>query len=258
MISFDGVDITFSNMGLFDTDKPWTHPKRIIDSYELIYCLEGSFYIIENNNTYLIKEGTLLFLYPDLQHVGFRQTTTPTKFYWLHFHCNGFEKLRLQKKYSTTFNNINEHIFRELSSLQAQAHNQTLLDIKLTELLIKLSTPIEVTYSKLFTEIKEYIRVNAGKSLTPQEIADKFKYSSGYLSRLFTKTIGIPLKNYIIEQRLSFIKSLLLNSNYSIKEVSDICDFWHENNFVKFFKYHTGITPSEYRNQHASVHINNH
>ncbi|MDD7700214.1 MAG: helix-turn-helix domain-containing protein [Eubacteriales bacterium] len=58
--------------------------------------------------------------------------------------------------------------------------------------------------------------------------------------------------------RLSCIQGLLLNTDYSLKAISGMCGFEDENAFVKFFKYHEGLTPTKYRNRYFRTHRNNH
>ena len=258
MISFDSIAVNFSNMGLFYTDQPWIHPKRIINTYELIYCIEGSFQIIENEINYHLEPGSLLILYPHMMHAGVRKTDKLVKFYWLHFYCNDFEKLNLKKQYKINETEIDSFIFNELNSLQTQEGKKLLQDVKLLEILLKMGYKQQQDSRKIFNDIKEYIRLNANKSINVESIAESFHYSAGHLSRIFKKTIGLPLRNYIINTRIHYIKNLLLNSGASIKEISALCDFYDENIFVKFFKHNTGITPTQYRNKHGNAHTNNH
>ncbi len=266
MISFNGIELDFSNMGMFSTESTWIHPKRVIDSYEMIYCLEGSFYIKEGDIIYYIEPGTLFFLHPNIQHMGYRKTNTRIKFYWLHFHCENFSKLKLNKKYSAKEIRNCEYLFQEINNLQGQElntpeavqNNHLLLDIKTLEIMLKLQSMQNLAGNKRMLEIIEYIRINSNTNLRVSDVAERFKYSEGYLSRMFTKTLGVPLRNYIITARVNYIKSLLSTSIYSIKEIAELCGFWHENNFVKFFKYNTKMTPTEYRNLNGKTHQNNH
>ena len=87
-------------MGLFKTNSDWIHPTRIIDSYEIIYVLEVSFDIIEEDISYHLEPHNLLILSPHIQHRGFKKTNQPINFFWLHFYCENFNSLELQKLYA--------------------------------------------------------------------------------------------------------------------------------------------------------------
>lgn len=255
MISFDGINIAFSNMGLFSTSEPWSHPARTIDSYEIIYVIEGDFYIKESDTIYHLESGKTFILYPNVKHCGIRKSQGEVKFYWLHFYCDNFPKLHIKKIYSKNELLNNEYLFREIINIQ-QSENKTLADIKLAELLVRISEAGTTEQTKIISEIEEYIRVNSDEKISVSDIASVFKYNKDYLSRLFIKKKGVTLQNFIIRKRIDYIKVFLLNTNFSIKEIAIKCNFSHENNFVKFFKYNTKMTPSEYRNRHNNLHMN--
>ena len=58
--------------------------------------------------------------------------------------------------------------------------------------------------------------------------------------------------------RMEHIKSLMLYDNLSLKVVSDRSGFTDYKYFLKFFKYHEKITPTEFYKQYAKIHINSH
>ena len=255
MIYFDNIRLKFSNMGLFNTNEPWIHPKRIINSYEIIYVLNGNFKIVENDATYSLKTNDILFLSPNVIHYGTEKTSGEIKFFWLHFYCDNFADLQLKKYYANEKNN-NHYIFRELMHLQQTASNHTLTTLKLAELLLKLQNNDADSQTKLISEIKEYIRINTDKKLTVKNISTQFGYNKDYLAKSFSKKVGISLQEYIIQERIRYIKTYLLNTNFSIKEIAAACNFEDENTLIKFFKYNTNTTPTKYRNSHNNLHMN--
>lgn len=257
MISFDGIDLAFSNMGLFVTEQPWMHPTRVIDSYELIYVVNGNFHIKENDVVYYLQPKTALFLHPNILHSGTMRSIGEVKFYWVHFYCNNINALRLPKIFSSNEIDNNLYLFQELMT-QQQLNNKLLCDIKLVELLTKISTRANNRYPKPLPEIIEYIRINANKNLSVDIVSSTFRYNSDYLSKLFKKSVGISLHSFINQTKIKLIKSYLLNTNLSIKELSRQCGFEDENHFVKFFKYHIGTSPTNYRSKHNVMHLNNH
>ena len=42
--------ITYVSSGKFVSAEEWIHPRRIIDSYEIIYVVEGCIYIQQDNS----------------------------------------------------------------------------------------------------------------------------------------------------------------------------------------------------------------
>lgn len=244
-------------MGLFTTRNAWLHPTRIIDSYELIYVVDGHFDMVENDVIYHLQPQSIFFLSPNRKHSGVTKTCGSIKFYWLHFYCDPFDDLNLKKLYLNTDLNKESYLFQEIMSAQ-YSNNKLLCDVKLAELLIKLTMFNNNQYPKVVHELMEYIRLHADKNLPVSEICTHFGYSSDHCSKLFRRSIGMNLHSFITKERIKHIKNLLLNTTLSIKEISDSANFEDENLFVKFFKYQTGMSPTQYRNTHNGLHMNNH
>ena len=69
MITLDNkVNLTFSNMGLFDTESPWTHPVITIDSFELIFVTEGTVSLYEGEKIFELNKGEMILLFPGVEH----------------------------------------------------------------------------------------------------------------------------------------------------------------------------------------------
>ena len=58
---------------------------------------------------------------------------------------------------------------------------------------------------------------------------------------------GRSAKDWIIEYSILEIKALLKDSNLGIKEVASRTSFQSNSVMTRFFREHTGMTPSEYR-----------
>ena len=242
-------------MGLFSTKDAWIHPTRMIDTYELIYVLKGDFYMQEGDKTYHLQPNKIFFLSPNVRHGGVEKTQGEVKFYWLHFYCDRFEELGLEKLSSDEVVEREQSVFRELMHAWLLGQRD-LCDIKLAEILFKMRSAKQQEFSKTVSELIEFIRMNVKNKLTVSQIAEEFGYNKDYCSRLFKRSMGVSLQEYINKVRMRYIKAHLLNTNDSIKEVAEIYHFEDENAFIKFFKYHGNQTPTEYRRRHNKVHMN--
>jgi AraC-like DNA-binding protein len=78
--------------------------------------------------------------------------------------------------------------------------------------------------------------------------AEKLCLTPKYLSKLVKMTSGSSAPDWIDAYVILEAKNLLKNSNISIKEIVYMLNFPNQSVFYKFFKAHTGMTPSEYRN----------
>lgn len=253
MISIDGNNLSFVHMGLFDRTGEWIHPTVTIDTYELIFVLDGVVEIFEGTEKYIINKGQMILLYPNVEHGGIRQSLGHTSFYWLHFNTNNINSFGISKISEPDSIRMVKN-FREIMQFN-QAGNRVLAEITLARLLIDRSDRIE-RKSKIAHEISEYIRINSYRNITVEELSSKFGYDGDHISRILKSEFGINAKTMIVDKRISYIESLLINTNDTIKEISRKCGFEDENLFLKFFKYHEGKTPTQYRDEYFRVHMN--
>ena len=82
---------------------------------------------------------------------------------------------------------------------------------------------------------------------TVQYFADKVCLSPNYFGDLVKKETGKTAKEYIQLKMMDMAKEILHDSNKSITQVAYELGFQYPQHFVRFFKKHIGITPSEYR-----------
>ena len=114
--------------------------------------------------------------------------------------------------------------------------------------LLEIIDTHNVEHSPLCTEILECVRENyADIAMTNESIADKLSYHPYYVNRIFKREMGISLRSYIIDYRLSVAKKLLTLENDSISEIAYRAGFSSSSYFVKTFKERVGMTPRAYR-----------
>ncbi len=253
MIQVDtSLELRFFNMGLFATDAPWSHPVIAVNSYEIIYVLEGEVRIYEGETPYCLRAGDMILLDPETEHGGYGgKTIGRTSFYWLHFQTKditAWHPVKVQKPPQDTE--------RELRALMHDAQtDRRMAELRLCLLLLGLSKGREYRNRQVY-ETEEYLRLHANEPLTVVAVAERFGYSPDHLSRLYKKEFGWDLKTGITRQRLAFMEARLANTNDPLTNLAEQCGFPDENAFVKFFKYHAGISPTTYRNRFFRIHRN--
>ncbi len=102
--------------------------------------------------------------------------------------------------------------------------------------------------SILFKDIDRYVITNF-RTVSVNELASYFRYSSDYLSKLCFQQTGLPLSKYIISIRMKEALELILSTNNPIEEIADAVGYNNLGFFYKKFKeiYHT--TPHKLRSQ---------
>jgi two-component system response regulator YesN len=85
------------------------------------------------------------------------------------------------------------------------------------------------------------------KDFTIQAMAEDVNLTETYLCAFFKKQVGKTIKSYINELKLERSKELLGNLQMKLFEIALRLGFADANYFTTFFKKHTGMTPTEYR-----------
>lgn len=99
----------------------------------------------------------------------------------------------------------------------------------------------------------DYMQRNLHKKLAISELASKAALSYVQFLRRFHAYTGMAPSDYINAMRLRKAKSLLLETDFLIKDISDICGFKDEFYFSKFIKKQTGMSPSLLRKTRVNL-----
>lgn len=82
---------------------------------------------------------------------------------------------------------------------------------------------------------------------TVADLCKKLNYSRIHLNRLFKKDFGCTPHEYLIQTKLRYASSLLINSEMSISEIAMKVGFSNASQFNADFKKEFGVTPGAYR-----------
>lgn len=259
MLTFEDGYITYEKIGKFTLKNEWTHPRRIIESSELIVVISGTLYIGEDGTDYVLGENDAIILDSGRVHYGTRPTSEPLSFYWLHFRTDipaPFKTLVGAEMHDVKyFLKKLLHISNTKGTSTEEIEALTLLILKEAQrryLAAKDSPPAIIGL------VKEYVRNSiSSPRCCISSVAEEFGYNRDYLGKLFFRHCGESLKDYIAKSRIAFAENLLLTTNMSIKELASELGYGDENAFVKFFKYHKRISPTSFRNLYFNTHVNN-
>jgi YesN/AraC family two-component response regulator len=100
--------------------------------------------------------------------------------------------------------------------------------------------------------IQKYIEDNYNENITLNKLSRLFYTDMYYLSHQFRKLTGFTFKEYLILQRISRAKDLLLYTSDDITQVGLNSGFNCVNHFIRMFKKTQGITPLQYRKKHQN------
>ena len=235
--------------GKFISHGMWIHPDRVIDSYEMILVTKGEVYISENGTDYPLKKDEILILRPHLHHFGYR-ASEHTEFFWLHWYSEtdllpDFKHRRIENPYNICL------YMRQLLDARVTQKTSEGIDCLTRLILLELYANSKPPVSHHIAEkIADWIRANSYAPLTEKQIAEHFGYNADYLNRLFKSNYSKSIKQYIDEKRMEHIKRLMLSDELPLKEIASRSGFTEYKYFLKFFKYHEAITPTEFYRQY--------
>lgn len=247
--------------GLFISDGEWIHPTRVINSYELIFVMQGTLRIAEEGKEYTVEENQALFLCPGVEHRGLVPTQEKISFYWIHFVFPDTAPPVISSPHAAVLSDSNMRILlKQLlhycnTPEYPPACQAYLLRLAIMEVLLSRDQSNKKG-NKLIKEIQEWIRVHYDKPITLEDIEQRFGYNRDYLTRLFKKSCRMGIKKYIDTVKMNKAKAFILSGEYPLKAIPPMLGIDDYNLFLKMFKYHEGITPRQYRETYTNIHTN--
>ncbi len=115
------------------------------------------------------------------------------------------------------------------------------------KLLLKEYSNIQSDYDPLIENIRNYIEEFLHHDISVSQISLIFNYSEKYIGKLFKRSMGISIREYICERRLDKAYSLLENSNMSVAKTASLVGFNSVTYFSKKFKERFLKAPSDCR-----------
>lgn len=151
----------------------------------------------------------------------------------------------------------------ETSFTVEDAYAQQLEKTETEEEVDKLAREAEFYYTSLVAKLrqakrdddltarcKNYIQQHIQEPLRLSTIANDFNLSTDYLSAHFSQITGIPLKEYILQEKIRQAADMLRYTDEPINIISSYLSFSSQSHFGSVFQKYTGLTPKKYRNKY--------
>lgn len=119
---------------------------------------------------------------------------------------------------------------------------EKLVDVKLME-----TVQEEKTYSAQVREALQFVDSHLGEAITMREVAEHIHTNASYFSVLFKEQTGLTFSDYLTRRRIQRAKELLTNTQLSIADIAEQVGYQTAKYFVKVFRSHENLSPSQYR-----------
>jgi two-component system response regulator YesN len=107
----------------------------------------------------------------------------------------------------------------------------------------------EAPYLKISNEVIRIIQSEYDRELTLEECASRLNYHSSYIRRALKKSMNINFSDYLLTYRMDIAKKWLAETEMKIADMSQKLQYNNPQNFIRYFKKVTGITPGKYREE---------
>ncbi len=252
---------------------------------EMVYMREGTGLIDSDGKSYVLEEGDMILFHPECVHAIYTATNFPLKYEVLKFDVNKLytensyaPKLRVilgsanKDSSAPTFFKAEElkgipvtEIFEECrKELEQKDYGYDIVvHNKICYLLVNLiriwrekgfDTDVAVTTATdadSIHSITAYIDSHAGEAIRVEDLAEMCNMSYSYFAKNFKQYYGRSCKEYIEFIRICKAEDMLLFTDFDLNYISQETGFSDSSHLIKIFKKWKGITPKQFKLQHA-------
>jgi len=253
------LSISALNGGLFISRGQGSHPKRVIDSYEIIFVVRGELEIYEQKRKFKILPDERLLLYPGREHGGLARYPENLSFFWIHFRMKGdaddfiqHAKIRRPEKLTAW---LRLFLDEQEEDLPDRVQMNLLMNLVWTEC-CKTGEIKDSCAKALATEARNHITTSFASDISSSSIAHALRCNADHLGRVYNRSFNTTMTEDINSARLNYAKNLLLSGKMRIEEIMDASGFNDPAYFRRAFRKKFNMTPGRFRKVCACYHVN--
>lgn len=221
------------------------------------FIIEGEGIVYVDNTPYYPRKGDIYILPPGHNQLYYSSPVNPWKKIWMNvygplcdvlipfYHLESTVLIHNLDLYPLFFKFLQTCRQREAQT------NEIFLQASYIfhEILSRISThlyTIPQSHHPVAIKIRDYIDKNIYNKFSLKELSKIACLSPSQLNRIFKKEYGATPYEYILTQKIETAKTLLTNTNISVKETAYRLNFADEHYFSNIFKKKCGKPPREY------------
>jgi len=252
-----------SNMYSIIYRSTYSYALHLHNSPELIYVHSGILKVQLFSEEYLMKDGDLLLVLPNVIHAY--ETLSPSQdtridllvcgenfnsvfpqsYVGLHVENPIAPISSLHPDVEYVFNRLMQEDFKQADKQIILTYLQLLWQRLLPTL--KITNPIESVSSETVTTLITYITEHFCEPLSLEILSKELGMGRFYLSRIFSQVLHVGFYEYVNKLRINHATNLLHNRRLTILDIALQCGFQNQQTFNRVFKEICGETPSVYR-----------
>lgn len=227
------------------------------DAYVFEYVVKGTGYIETPEKKYTVSEGDFYFLNKLRYHIYYSDPDDPYEKIFIVLKGKFVDFLvsnHLQNDSvyikKCNMHNFMMHILNLLN--QDEPINYDRLAVCVLEIFqLAFPSPYQTvpSTSKIPEMIRNYIDVHIYEKITLEDISNSLYISKSHIERAFKKEYGITPLAYCANQKITQVASMLVTTDYSLAQISQLLGFSDVKYMSKSFKKITGKTPMQYKRE---------
>lgn len=256
------------------------HPNRKnIGVFDMLVVTQGSLFIAEESEHWVVKHGQTLILRPDRHHYAYEGCVQQTHFYWLHFQTAESwleapedEKLTVNQG-NPPFNQIHHfHIrlprictlveplntyesirrilqYEQQPTASSQWRQQALFQDVLLGLNAERRESWESSPSRVAEDAAAFLRQHYKTRISYDSLKEHLHFHPTYIARCMMQVFGVTPLDYLTNYRLEQSKLLLMNTDLPIGMIALDVGFSSATYYIRCFAQAERTTPRSYRKQ---------
>lgn len=236
---------------------------RVLEEYQLVYITKGIGYFKNSSTDFIsVTKGQVIVLFPGQWHSYYPDENIGWNEYYIGF-CGGVIDNIAENSFFSKDNPIlnvglNEELVSlfkcaiEVAKIDKIATQQHLFGIVMHMIGLILSESQCVTldnmeHSQTIELARIIMKENVFENIYPEELSAKLNMNYTTFRKLFKNVTGYSPAKYFQTLKIQKAKQLLLETSFSVKEISHKLNYYSPERFNTTFKNSTGETPAKYR-----------
>lgn len=168
--------------------------------------------------------------------------------------------IRFEKKTRTKIEAILAEMEREWNSYNE--YSELLLSGLLNKLIITCMRERIIGGVKILSLEKKndylgsaikYVKSHLRGDPSLEETAASINISASYLSKIFSNHLHTPYSTFVLNEKITYARRLLVDSKLSMTDIAGECGFSSNAYFSDCFKKATGMSPLQFRKRNSSI-----
>lgn len=252
----------------YDYKPGWELKQHYHNHYQIIYVVRGTGIFTLNEYEQVIRPGTLFFIKPGDSHGLVNKSSDALKTLDIKFIIRGDEDEEIASNTKSIYlftDTVIHDLFEKIrqEGLNKKPFYKELSREYLIEMLYlllryeneKLNTPEEKSASIIPEtddaghRVAEYIKSHFSGEMSLDSISSELGYNKSYICQVFKRDYNTTPMNYLYRYRIEKAGELMIRSDYTIKQISEMTGFKSIHHFARTFRNFKGMTPGQWCNK---------